>query len=402
MCNKKTGCVCISIAVLVAAIAIAAYFLVKPITSYSDLEKCPYCYGKGMCTAFDNKDVYVSFLSLINIINYKNIYYGEYNNINVIVKKLASSEELHRFDDYVCYENRLDNGCDLGLIDDQQNYTQKILDYMNGNVNEFKPFKVCSKAAAEVLYDEFLKAKPDDVDKEYYLKNVWTILKINVEPLILQLLNADKNWPVPKYYGSCGRLAVIENRGLTLLDKIKQPWIDRAYLTLQLLQGAGNFTFDHPHLRFYLTDISADNIAIDDSLKLTFIDLENIVVLHEKINKGSPKHKSEIIDDSTDFAYSQEDLCTHSVSDHNYYAICKLLLSRNAPYPMAKNGFLHTPPVHIAYKYQRLFEQIEECSDASRESSDRFKAAEEIMDILKEILSQSRETQTSSNATRII
>ncbi|KAK9713022.1 Protein-kinase domain of FAM69 [Popillia japonica] len=356
MCSKKCGCACFSMVVLVAAAAIAAYFLVKPITSYSDLEKCPYCYGNGMCTAFNTKDVRVSFLSLINILNYKNIYYGEYNNIDVIVKKLASSDELRRFDDYVCYENRLDNGCDLGLIDDQQNYTQKILDYMNGNINEFKPFKVCSKAAAEVLYDEFLKAKPDDVDNKSYLKNVWTTLKINVEPLILQLLNPDKNWPVPKYYGSCGRLAVIENRGLTLYDKIKQPWIDRAYLSLQLLQGARNFTFDHPHLRFYLTDISADNIAVDDSLKLTFIDLENMVVLHEKIRKDSPKHKSEIIDDSSDFApkhkseiiddssdfaYSQEDLCTHSVSDHNYFAICKLLLSRNAPYPMAKNGLLH-------------------------------------------------------------
>lgn len=68
---------------------------------------------------------------------------------------------------------------------------------------------------------------------------------------------------------------------------------------------------------------------------------------------------------------------------------------------MAKNGLLHTPPVHVVYRYQRLFEQIEECSDAARESSDRFKAAEEIMDILNEILSESKGIETSnSNITR--
>ncbi|KRT79707.1 hypothetical protein AMK59_7316, partial [Oryctes borbonicus] len=361
MCNKKIGCACVSIAIPIAAIAIAAYFLVKPITSYSDIEKCPYCYGDGICQAFQTNEIVVSFLSRANVLNYKNIYYGEYNNINVIVKKLASNEELRRFDDYVCYENHLKDGCTLGPIDDEQNYTQKIIEYMNGNVHEFKPFKVCSSAGAYVLYEDFYWMKPVGMEVADYLKNVWTMLKINAEPLILQLLKSDKNWPVPKYYGSCGRLAVIENRGLTLLHKIKLPWIDRAYLTLQLLQGAKNFTFDYPHLRFYLTDISADNIAVDDALKLTFIDLENMVVAHEDAELKI-RHKSQVISDSDGFAYSQGELCRHSVSDHNYYAICKLLLSRNAPYPMVKNGLLHTPPVHIAYKYQRLFDLVEQCS----------------------------------------
>lgn len=61
--------------------------------------------------------------------------------------------------------------------------------------------------------------------------------------------------------------------------------MDRAYLALQLLQAGKNFTFDHRQLRFYLTDVSPDNIVVDDSLKLTFIDLENMVVIHEKTSK---------------------------------------------------------------------------------------------------------------------
>ncbi|GJQ86582.1 hypothetical protein Trydic_g7818 [Trypoxylus dichotomus] len=398
MCNKKIGCACTSIAILIVVIGIAAYFFVKPITSYSDIEKCPYCYGNGICHAFQSNEIVVSFFSLANFINYKNIFYGEYNNINVIVKKLASNEELRRFDDNVCYENHLQDGCKLGIIDDEQNYTRKIIDYMSGNINEFKPFKVCSNAAAYVLYDDFYRLKPADLQVKDYLKNVWTVLKINVEPLMLQLLNSDKSWPVPNYYGSCGRLAVVENRGLTLLRKIKLPWVDRAYLALQLLEGAKNFTFDYPQLRFYLTDISADNIAVDDALKLTFIDLENMVVFHDSTDTKI-RHKSQVIHDSDGFAYSQEDLCRHSVSDHNYYGICKLLLSRNAPYPMVKNGLLHTPPVHIAYKYQRLFDLIEECSEGNDSSSDRFEIAQEIMETLKAILSEYKGPQNNSNST---
>lgn len=193
MCNKIC-CACASVAVVICAIAIAIYFLVPSITSYSDLEKCPYCYGKIICPAFDVGEISATIFSRVNIINEKNVYYGEYNNVDIIIKKLGSNDELKRFDDFVCYENRLANGCELNSIDDQQNYTKKIMDYMDGGISEFKPFKVCTEATADSLYDYFVKMKPKDLDENVHLKNVWTILKINVEPLILQviLLSSDK------------------------------------------------------------------------------------------------------------------------------------------------------------------------------------------------------------------
>lgn len=41
------------------------------------------------------------------------------------------------------------------------------------------------------------------------------------------------------------------------------------------------FTFGNDDYAFYLTDISADNIAIDDYDKPKFVDLENIFILNK-------------------------------------------------------------------------------------------------------------------------
>lgn len=188
MCNNnKIDFLCLSVVILIIAIVLGIYFLLPPVASYSDVGKCPYCYGNTMCPSFEDKEIHIKFLSLINVINYKNIYYGEYNNVNVIVKKLASNEELVQFNKLVCYENYLADDCDLNLIGDQQNYTKKIINHMTSNINEYQPFKVCSKPAAEFLFDQFLKMKPIEQDEDDYLKHIWTILKINIEPLILQV-----------------------------------------------------------------------------------------------------------------------------------------------------------------------------------------------------------------------
>lgn len=101
----------------------------------------------------------------------------------------------------------------------------------------------------------------------------------------LQLLKREDGWPVPKYLGSCGRLIVETNCGQSLLAAAHLTWAERAIIALGLLEMADKFTHAHPDFRFYLTDVSPDNVAFSSELKVAFVDLENVIV-NSKDNGG--------------------------------------------------------------------------------------------------------------------
>lgn len=50
------------------------------------------------------------------------------------------------------------------------------------------------------------------------------------------------------------------------------------------------FTFKNEMFGFYLTDISADNIAVDHENVAKFIDLENIIIVDKNISQEGSKN----------------------------------------------------------------------------------------------------------------
>ena len=96
------------------------------------------------------------------------------------------------------------------------------------------------------------------------LENILSILLINPEPLVLMTFPAEEKWPVPKFYGSCGRLAVVEDVGEPLTSVIDEPFSKRARLALQVLEIAKQFTRGDSNLALYLTDWSMDNFVVDN------------------------------------------------------------------------------------------------------------------------------------------
>lgn len=50
------------------------------------------------------------------------------------------------------------------------------------------------------------------------------------------------------------------------------------------------FTFENEKFGFYLTDISADNIAVDHENVAKFIDLENIIIVDKNVSKEGIKN----------------------------------------------------------------------------------------------------------------
>ncbi|XP_063915941.1 divergent protein kinase domain 2A isoform X1 [Zophobas morio] len=330
----------------------------RPVSSLSDSIKCPFCYGIDLCKDVDDKRITLTYKSFgdvfYNLFSVKNLYFAEYGDKRVVLKKLGHKEELDRIRrTHVAQDD--------------------VLNFMKSD-DGVRSFRPCSKETAKTFLNE--------MSSNFDLDQIWTILQVNVEPLILTLLS-NQAWPVPKLYGRCGFLIIEQYCGLPLNHFQTSPWHVRAYLALQLLEAAIHFTHKHHDFRLYLTDISPDNIAVDDNFTLYFVDLEN-VILKQKLEDNKMIHYSEYFADE-DFVYSEEEVCQSPISDHNVYAVCRLLLSRRAPWPMMRNGLLHSPPPGVTTLHSELFSLVEECVD-SKVKLNRFYIAEELIRLLKGVI----------------
>lgn len=93
------------------------------------------------------------------------------------------------------------------------------------------------------------------------------------------MLPAEDGWPTPEYFGACGRLIIEEYVGSPLSSFYEEPWLKRAKIAASLLDAAHKFTFKNSKFAFYLTDMSEDNIAVNEQDEAIFVDLENIIIV---------------------------------------------------------------------------------------------------------------------------
>ena len=142
----------------------------------------------------------------------------------------------------------------------------KIVDHVRSQIQPGNDFLGCT--SSQTLLDYIIKrAKfhPLSNGQSMLLENILSILIINPEPLVLTTFSAEEGWPVPKFYGSCGRLAVMEDVGKPLSSVVDEPFPKRARMALQVLKIAKQFTRNDPNLALYLTDWSMDNFAVDNT-----------------------------------------------------------------------------------------------------------------------------------------
>ncbi|KAK2582512.1 hypothetical protein KPH14_004810 [Odynerus spinipes] len=275
-----------------------------------ELHKCPACYGTSACDYVRNVDITPNFYEL--------------------VKKKVASNVME------------DDNSLLTLCPSVQNI--------------------------DILFHNVHITNKEPKSSAFYI-NLWTLVMINPEPLLLQILSAKEGWPVPKYLGSCGRVIVEEYVGLPIADYYNAPWIYRAKIALSLLNAVEMFTFKWKDFGFYLTDVSADNIAISSDGVAKFIDLENVIVVDiNSVTKDKSTMFYEVQENMLEhdclncFSFSSVDICNHALSDHNYYAICQTLLSPTTSDTLIPGGFLHDVPRNISEQYQDLENLIEQCA----------------------------------------
>ncbi|KAJ9585287.1 hypothetical protein L9F63_002917 [Diploptera punctata] len=383
-----------SIILVSLAIVISIKILIlPPITDLLELEKCPACYGTSMCPAFATEHIIRDTSSIdaiiFNMLGAKNIMLGLYLNKKVILKKLGHNSELDLLDKNICLMTDLVPGCNVSnAISQHDNLLSELRQLVT------KSFTSSLRCPSSVHLENLLNFHENSKnDSKVFQANLWTVVSVNPEPLIMQVLRQEDGWPVAKYLGACGRIIVEEYVGQMLYTYYAAPWIQRASFAHQLLVAAYNFTYSHLNFSFYLTDISPDNIAVDANGRIKFVDLENVVVVDKNIpEEDKPPiwdtpHVSEIFDCEGNgcFAFSSDDICEHRLSDHNIYAVCMTLLHPETAPETLPGGLLHnTPPEHA-----HVMQLIEECAY----SENRFLAANKLMIALAHLTQQHEELQ---------
>ncbi|XP_046828767.1 divergent protein kinase domain 2A-like [Vespa crabro] len=342
-----------------------------------ELHKCPACYGISECNYI--KNINITLDDIFSLINYlfgvKNVFMGKYFETKVVLKKLAHTSELKAFDEMLCENKNLQFLCknDLKInnhssqVDFYELVKRKLISSFTQDDNSL--LRLCpSDRNIDTLFHN-LYAKNKELESNNFYINLWTLVTINPEPLLLQILPESKGWPVPKYLGSCGRIIVEEYVGLPIITYYDAPWIYRAKIVSSLLNAAYMFTFKNKDFGFYLTDISIDNIAINSDGIAKFIDLENIIVVDKNIlDKDKSATWYKIQENTIDinclncFPFSSIDICNHQLSDHNYYAICRILLSPKTSDTLIPGGFLHDIPNNILQQYPNLEYLIKQCA----------------------------------------
>lgn len=162
-----------SLSVIVVSFVLYKYLKIDLI-KHCELEKCPYCYGTDLCELFVNGNIKIYEDTLtkffINHFSVKNVLYAKLFEESIVLKKLAHASELQKFDDK---NNRGNN----------RNFSDEILKSLTTKNQQVSNFKVCSKTAAVAFAQKFFSHS----STEENLKHIWTILSLNVEPLLLKV-----------------------------------------------------------------------------------------------------------------------------------------------------------------------------------------------------------------------
>lgn len=167
-------------------------FKAPRVLSLTDLSRCPACYGVSVCPELYSNQITLDWATWGGMFNAKNVFYGfTRSNRRVVLKKLAHNWELKEFDAMMCKTFNLKRNCKPIHLLNVTNLDDKLIQKVSYNLTwpDVEPRKglvLCPYPYS--LFDlvvPILKSEKAQSD----LVNIWTMLNLNPEPIILQVIN---------------------------------------------------------------------------------------------------------------------------------------------------------------------------------------------------------------------
>lgn len=356
------------------------------IMKLTDLARCPACYGVTVCPELYSNQIILETNSWSSLFNAKNIYYGyTKTNRKIVLKKLAHDWEFKEFDSKLCERWNLKSNCILKDLLNVTDVDEKIINIIQYNLSwpEEEPRKGLIMCPYAISFYDMIQSILNKQSANYKseMVNIWTMLMINPEPLILQVLQKSKGWPTPAYGGVCGRLEVVGHEGEPLSSLTHVEWHRKLRHAKHMLNAAMDFTFKHDRFRFYLMDWSIDNIVANADDQITFVDLEDIIVLDKHIVPGKdlPDWYQRYVRENIGhgFTFSIDNMCKHHLSDHNIWAACYVLANE-------ETGYLYPIPKAVNSSKPHFDRLLSDCMNGNNRLHTISKLEQVIADMLSD------------------
>jgi hypothetical protein len=147
-----------------------------------EVEKCPFCFSQSLCESLPKVRIEFSFVELLlSYLNRKYVFFGYYNETqSVVIKRLASKYEINDLDSILA------NTLSVNVLnDDEYFYGESVALLRQPFTNTDTKLRLCPTLnGVELLFERMMKSR-----EELSFMNVWTSLRLNPEPLILQVWN---------------------------------------------------------------------------------------------------------------------------------------------------------------------------------------------------------------------
>ena len=331
------------------------------------------------------------------MVNVHNVHYGSTNDgKGIVLKKLGSNHELAELDNKICQNGRQPHGCDVANAA-AKSYPASGTKWMLKAMTGLTTMTTCpTERLVENIMDKYFEKMDSILLSHVERTQLMTTLTINQEPIVFQTFSKSAGWPFPEYLGACGRFVAIESNGLPLHDFFEYEWKIRARIALKMLEIADQLTNNKVQYALYWTDLNYGSFHVDvlngdvylaDGRHIMVVDRWQITQ-DKKVGWDEPCY-SEFTECST---YPDvpcrltipDRLCQCHESDHNFYAVCRNLLSSYATRGSRSLGFLHDVPKDTDELYN-VQDLVDRCAKPEKREQ-RTQIVRQLMKALKDFL----------------
>lgn len=243
-------------------------------------DKCDACYGDTFCSNVLKGSIVMDIPHKATGMSSKGVYIGQWEGKTIVVKTGVTIDRFMTFDRCLCKTVFKVPDCDVPMaISNVSKIDIDVIRKLQSKVHG-RPLYYSYCASTELLNQLSLRYARYTPNRATNF--LFTSLVLNPEFAFLNYFTKYENWLFPDYYGSCGRISIVEHGGSPLETFLDNSFKERAEIASILLKSLMSLISDNHQWAIYYLDVNHENILYNEKSKMiSFVDLNDIVVLRK-------------------------------------------------------------------------------------------------------------------------
>jgi len=345
--------------------------------TYLSASKCPVCAGRSLCKAV-LKDLSFDCFAYVFSSATVRVHSAFYDDERVLLENLGDIERIATIERTIC--ELVGEGsaeCNVSGAVSKEELDAEMNSLLRLTVGLSAMTTCPTKRLIERIADKYLeKYDPVKLEPAEQVQLLATLL-VNPDPIVFQTFSQYDRFPFRLYVGACGSHMVTRAQGEPLSSFYGAGWLVRLRIALHLLKTAMMFTDNETRFALYWKEISFDSFAYCSTYDVLYVTSGKDIIVVDKlaIEENHPVGWDEPV--YSEFHNCSDDcsrrcpltvpngLCSARTADHNYYAVCRHLLSSYAcQVDGRRHSFLHDIPSDVESEFYPI-RLLNECARPS-------------------------------------